>query len=133
MTTLMNFEPDDLPVLSMRRYEGPVPEIKVIKSSISQRTAFVGKSDDQWDWSDLRDYVIRSMQERGLLVERNPIKEAGIFKSFMTRHGVMAVRIARHVVEVEDARWSGQPITINRFCLKADPWFATPIKARLTA
>lgn len=132
MTTLMNFEPD-LPVLSMRRHEGPVPEMKIIKSPISQRTAFVGKPDSEWNWSDLRDYVVRSLQERGLPMERNPVKEAGIFKSFMARHGHMAVAIARYVVEVEDARWSGQPITINRFCKAADVWFSDKIKDRLTA
>ena len=94
-------------------------------------SAFLGKPEGEWSWGDLRDYVVGEIQERFGPFFRESFKEAGIFKSFLSRHGEQAPAIARFVFEVNDGYWQGQPITVNRFCKKADPFFADQIKDRL--
>ena len=88
---------------------------------------------DHWAWSDLRDYVVSQIETRFGAFPRDAKKEAGIFKSFLARHGDDAVAIARFAFEVEDGYWAGAPISVNRFCKASDPYFAEKIKPRMVA
>ena len=91
--------------------------------------AYVGKTD--WGWDDLRDYVVGQIEERFGAFPRDSRKEAGIFKSFLSRYPDKAQQIARFAFEVSDGRWKGSPISVNRFCRGSDPYFADVIAERL--
>ena len=129
---MMHFEPDlapatrTAPALSVE-----IREAVTVTPRPSQSRAFVAKTDDAWDWSDLRDYSIAQIEERFGPFPRDAKKEAGIFKSFLARHGEQASAIARFAFEVEGGYWAGAPISVNRFCKASDPYFADKIKPRL--
>lgn len=93
--------------------------------------SFVTKDDAAWEWSDLRDYVVSSIETRFGPFPRDAKKEAGIFKAFLARHGERAGAIARFAFEVEGGYWAGAPISVNRFCKGSDPYFSDKIKTRL--
>lgn len=93
---------------------------------------YLGKTDDQWGWEDLRDYVVREIEARHGVQPRDFRKESGIFKSFMTRYGADAVPIARLAFSpVFDGWWKSAPISVTRFCKGSDPYFADVLRARL--
>lgn len=95
----------------------------------SESRAFVAKT--EWAWDDLRDYVVHNIEERFGPFPRDARKEAGIFKSFLSRWGDQAQGIARYAFETVDGRWAGAPISVNRFCKNSDPYFAAVIAERL--
>ena len=103
-------------------------EVSVIRRPSTSR-AYLGKS--QWAWDDLRDYVVAEIEARFGAFPRDSRKEAGIFKSFLSRWPDQAAEIARYAFEVCDGRWGGAPISVNRFCKGSDPYFAEKIVARL--
>ena len=103
--------------------------VKVIHKP-SEVRSYVGK--DDWSWDDLRNYVVVQIEERLGVFPRDSRKEAGIFKSFLSRWPEgQAQAIARYAFEVCDGRWAGAPISVNRFCKGSDPYFAAKIVDRL--
>lgn len=97
----------------------------------SQRMSYVGKSDEEWSWNDLQDYVVHQIESKRGSFARTVTKEYGIFKSFMSRWGSRGPAIARHAFEVCGGEWHGRPVTVESFCRGCDSWFAQPIADRL--
>lgn len=93
--------------------------------------AYLAKPDAQWTWEDLRDYTMSQIESFHGPQVRNAMKEASIFKSFLSRHGEQAVAIARFAFEVQRGMWQRAPIAANRFCKASDVYFADVIKDRL--
>lgn len=93
--------------------------------------AYVGKSDHEWQWNDLRDYVVYEIEKRYGRFTSTATKEFGIFNSFMKRWGLKAPAIARYAFEVCGGQWRGRPVHIEDFCRNSDPHFAQPIADRL--
>lgn len=94
--------------------------------------AYLLKPTVQWDWQDLRNYVVAEATKRFGEQIRDPKKEAGIFKGFIGRHGIAdAVLIAQAAFEVYEGTWRQAPITVTRFTQGNDPYFANVILARL--
>jgi hypothetical protein len=90
------------------------------------------QDESQWSWSELRDYVFGEIERRHGPQPRNGKTEASIFKSFLSRWpDGQAVRIAKAAFEIHDGMWGNAPISVNRFCVKSDPFFAAPILTRL--
>ena len=90
------------------------------------------REEAQWSWEELRDYVFTEITKRHGRQPRNAKTEASIFKSFLNRWPEgQAVRIAKAAFEIHDGMWGNAPISVNRFCVKSDPFFATPILAAL--
>jgi hypothetical protein len=96
----------------------------------SRRKSYLAKDSSDWTWSDLRDYVISEIEKRQGPQDRNVIKEAGIFKSFVARWGDNAPRIATTAFDIYDGNWQGRPVTVNRFCKNSDPYFSEVIADR---
>lgn len=109
----------------------PVVTERVSVTAISG-AAYLLKADGEWSWEDLRDYVMGQIEQYHGPQVRNPVKEASIFRSFLSRHGADAPRIARYAFEVQRGMWQRAPIAANRFCKGSDEYFADVIKARLT-
>lgn len=86
-------------------------------------------SDDTW--RKLRDYVVKQIIEHHGDFIREPLKEAGIFKSFVTRWGDQSFEIARIAFEVHGGIWHSAPIRVSRFCQNCDPFFAAVIASNL--
>lgn len=89
--------------------------------------AFLFKDTDEWDWRDLRDFVVQRITLRGGTIESNPLRESGIFKSFLTRYGKNGPVIAKIAFDVFEGVWYDRTVTITSFCKAADEWFADPI------
>lgn len=108
----------------------PVVE-RVTITPISSSTHLL-RQEDQWSWSELRDYVMAEIVQRHGPQPRNPKTEASIFKSFLSRWpDGQAVRIAKAAFEIHDGMWGKAPISVNRFCKASDPFFAIPVLTRL--
>lgn len=90
-------------------------------------TAYLLKQDDEWTWSDLRDYVMHELEERHGPQTVNAVTQASTFKGFMKRHETRSAEIARYAMETCRGRWYGNPITVNSFCKNSDPTFANEI------
>lgn len=90
----------------------------------SERVAWKMMEPSQWQWSDLRDYIIFQSESMFGPAERNPAKESSIVKSFMKRWGPMAVPIAQRAFTVYEGVWWGEPVRIERFALGNDGNFA---------
>ena|SRR5580765_5572925 len=89
-------------------------------------------SSDKWQWSDLRDYVIRKIEETcGQVPRQASYKEQAIFEGFLKRHGQRAPQIVRYAFEVAGGYWRNAPISVNRFCANSDPYFSDVIKRHL--
>lgn len=93
--------------------------------------AYLLKADEDWTWEDLRDYVMAQIVMYHGPQVRNPVKEASIFRGFMSRHGEKAVGIARFAFEQQRGMWQRAPISANRFSKGSDPYFADTIAKRL--
>jgi hypothetical protein len=106
-------------------------EVAVGAKPDPNRSEFLSKTDEEWDWRALRDYVVAGIESRFGAIPRDPKKEKGIFDSFVKRWGADAASIARYAFEIADGRWRGSPISITRFCKNADPHFAELIANRL--
>ncbi len=86
---------------------------------------FLGKPPLEWNWSDLRDYIITEVERRHGPQIRDAKKESGIIKGFISRWGIeQAVGIAQAAFKVHDGMWRNAPITITRFTKGSDPYFA---------
>lgn len=108
-----------------------VAEEVTVTPVASAAASYAMKAESSWGWSDLRDYVIREIESRHGPQVRDPKKEAGIFKGFMSRWPEQAVAIARSAFEVHDGMWRNAPISVNRFCKASDPYFSAVIAERL--
>lgn len=86
---------------------------------------------DEWDWRDLRDFVINEITSRRTMGGRDALREAGIFKGFVKRHGSNAEAIARYAFDRLDGVYEGTEVGVTSFCKNADPFFADPIAERL--
>lgn len=90
------------------------------------------RREEQWDWAELRDYVVTEIERRHGPQARNGKTEASIFKSFLSRWPEgQAVRIAKAAFEIYEGMWGNAPISVNRFCKGSDEFFAIPILTRL--
>jgi hypothetical protein len=112
------------------------PEVRITESVTvtaqpSSARAYLAKGEANWSWQDLRDYVVAQIEQRFGVFPRDPRKESGIFKSFLSRYPEHAAAIARYAFEVSDGFWGGAPISVNRFCKGSDRYFADVIAERL--
>lgn len=89
------------------------------------------KPESEWGWEEVRDYVVRAIEDRHGPFPRNFKTESGIFKGFVKRWGSQAPAIARFAFEQTDGMWKGAPISVTRFCAGSDPYFSAPIAQRL--
>lgn len=106
----------------------PAPVARVGQDAV----AHTMKPDAEWEWRDLRDYVMREMESVHGPQVRDSLKEKSIFSSFIKRHGAVdAVAVARYAFGFSKGMWANAPISVNRFCKASDPFFADPIKQRL--
>lgn len=108
-----------------------VTDTATVRSKPVEGRGFVGTDPTGWSWQDLRDYVVHEIEQRFGVFPRDPVREASIFKSFASRWGDRAGRIAVVAFEVHGGRWHGAPIAVTRFCKNSDPYFAEPIAQRL--
>lgn len=79
---------------------------------------------EQWEWEQVRDYVVRQIEQYHGPFPRNFKTEHSIFKSFCSRWGQQAGPIAVRAFEEYHGLWRGAPITVNRFCKGSDAYFA---------
>lgn len=98
----------------------------------SDSAGYKARPVEQWNWTDLRDYIVVEIEKRHGPQVRDPKKEAGVVKGFISRWGIQqAHAIARAAFEVHDGWWRNAPISINRFTRGSDPYFASVIAERL--
>lgn len=110
----------------------PPPVAPVSMPAVSAATDLLDACDD-WDWKQLRNYVMRKITERhGPQPPGDEIRISSIFQSFHKRWGGKAGAIARFAFEQQDGYWRSAPVTAIRFTKGADPYFAQPIADRLT-
>jgi hypothetical protein len=96
------------------------------------RATYLTKDSMEWDWADLRSYVVTQIERLHGPFPREEMKELGIFKGFIKRWGSMAGPIAEAAFEVFEGMWKGAPIGVQRFCAGSDKYFAEEIYIRLT-
>ena len=94
--------------------------------SVSKSHLLAGNP-QSWSWEQLRDYVVEKIVERNGNFPRNVLKESGIFKGFLKRHGDRAGEIAIYAMDGCNGWWKNSPIGIERFAKGSDPWFALEI------
>lgn len=122
------------PATARVRVHEPVGVVeRVAVRPLSQARAYLAKADADWTWQDLRDLVVHEMEARFGEQLRDPLKEAGIFKAFLSRWQHMAPMIARYAYSEAGAAgwWMGAPVRPARFCAAADETFALPIAQRI--
>lgn len=95
-------------------------------------TIHLARTDEDWTWRDLRDYVIDHLGKLHGDLHRDPLKESGIFKSFLKRWGDQAPAIARYAFEECGGKVDGDWVKLTSFCRNSDPFFAEPISQRLS-
>jgi hypothetical protein len=86
-----------------------------------------GRQPQDWSWEQLRDYVVDQIVSHHGNFPRNPLRESGIFKGFLARHGDRAGEIAIYAFEGCKGWWKNSPIGVERFTKGSDPWFAEEI------
>lgn len=92
----------------------------------ASRTHLTSRS-STWDWQQLRDYVVGRIEAIHGPFPRDAVKEASIFKGFLTRWGAQAGPIAEFAFEQVNGMWKGSPVGITRFCKNSDAFFAAEI------
>lgn len=107
------------------------PTEKVVAGSVSKTYLTGSEHGMDWTWEQIRDYVVAGIEENTGYFPRNPLTEAGIFKSFKSRWGDMAGPIAIYAIRVAGGWWQNAPISVNRFCKGSDEYFAKIINGRL--
>lgn len=131
MTDLLDFEAE-IDIHPETRIVRAVTRVPVVVERVrihQENPTYIANPEAEWDWRDLRAYVVTQIQDRFGAFPRNEMKEIGIFKGFLNRHGAgTAARIAKHVFEIENGRWRGAPVRVSRFCAISDPYFADVIK-----
>lgn len=95
------------------------------------RATHLTKNSMEWGWADLRSYVVTQIEHLHGPFPREEMKEIGIFKGFIKRHGKMAGLIAETAFEAFGGMWKGAPIGVQRFCANSDRYFAEEILRRL--
>lgn len=126
---LINLESAHL--VQPQKAEVEVREVVTVRPRANQDRAYLAKPDQEWDWRELRDYVVDQIERQHGLFPRNSKQEYGIFSRFANTFGADAPAIARFAFEVEGGFWLGAPISVTRFCKGSDPFFAQPIIERL--
>lgn len=111
-----------------------IPQVtETVRVIPNQAQGFVGKDVANWNWSDLRDYIVTQIEKRHGPQVRDPKKESGICKGFISRWGIeRSVAIAKAAFEVHDGMWRNAPISMTRFTKNSDPYFSTIIAKNLT-
>lgn len=107
----------------MREFEG---------SNLSTRKSgsrtYLTVNPEQWQWQNLRDYVVDQIESLHGPFPRDPVKEAAIFKGFISRWGSdRAAKIAQAAFTTHSGWWRSAPIGVNRFAAGSDPFFAEVI------
>lgn len=126
MSTMMDF--DLFETATPLTVEEPAPVAHVGQDAVTHTM----KPDAEWEWKDLRDYVMREMENVHGPQVRESMKEKSIFSSFIKRYGAVdAAAIARYAFGFSKGMWANAPISVNRFCKASDPFFGDPIKQRL--
>ena len=121
------------PLLDIRTSHQAVDfdEVAAIVRPLASRSDLLS---DEWGWQELRDYVVGQIESRWGARPRDPNKESGIFKGFITRWGAQnARRIAEVAFTVHGGQWRGAPISIERFCKGSDEYFAAVIMRNIAA
>ncbi len=108
-----------------------ITETLTVTPTLSESKTHLLKPAEQWGWSELRDYVVASYEERFGAFPRDQRKEYGIFQRFSKEYGNQAGPIAQYAFETCDGWWMNAMVTVNRFCKGSDPYFAAPILNRL--
>lgn len=129
---MINFDVLDGQTSKILTEAEPLIERTTSRPLSTTQAAHMLRPADQWDWRDLRDYVIAEITTRFGEPHRDPVREASIFKGFLSRWGARAVDIAQTVFVVYGGKWNKEPVSITRFCKNADPSFAQVIADRLT-
>lgn len=136
--TMLDLDFDEIPTTPRARRSAPLAPTVVETVTVTPRPsqaeqAYLARPEAEWDWSDLRDYVVTRIQEVHGPQPRDHKKEMGIFKGFLSRWGADAAAIARHAYEVEGGWWRGAPIYVTRFCKGSDDYFARVIASKILA
>ena len=109
-----------------------VPQVReTVRAVPADSATHLMIKEEDWAWEQLRDYVMRQVEVYHGAQLRNPMKENAIFKSFASRWGANASRIARYAFEIQRGVWKSAPITAGRFAKGSDPFFAVPIMEQL--
>lgn len=123
----------------VRRVVAPVVTLTVSRSSDAVAVpapAIMPRSDllssaQGWTWEQLRDYVVAQVLELHGPFPRDAVKEAAIFRSFVSRWGEQAGPIAVAAFTAHGGYWRSAPIGVNRFSKGSDPYFAVIIAANI--
>lgn len=123
-------------VVEARTEAIPSHEAEEILQRSSRSTGIQGQTHllsagPAWTWEQLRDYVVQQIEQRWGARPRDPLKEAGIFKSFISRWGDQSQAIARAAFEVYGGSWNGAPVSVERFSKGSDRYFAELISQNL--
>lgn len=134
---MKNFDTElDKKIISLESRVVVHAEVNLIKRSVRGR-AYLAKSDEDWTWQDLRDYVFYELDQRFGVVFVDPADQrwnfrvAGIFKGFLNSWGDKAPKIARYIFEVCDGMWEGKPMSISSFTKAYSSYWAHPISLRI--
>ena len=131
---LMHFDAVSTPARQSAPKMAPVLRESVSVSSLpSQTKTHLLKDSADWGWSEVRDYAVSSIETKFGVFPRDARKEAGIFKRFCVQYGADSGAIARYAFETMDGWWMNSPVSVNRFCKGSDPYFSTPILARINS
>lgn len=128
----------DRPVTAQPPAPAPEPTVAVVETVTvtqhpSESRGYMLKDDTEWEWGDLRDYVITQIEERFGPQPRDFKKEYGIFSRFLKTYQEFAPVIARYAFDIENGWWMSAPIRVTRFTRGCDPYFAEVILSRLSA
>lgn len=121
------------PIVAVRTTAPRVRETVTVTPTVAveTRTTDIGQAPGSWSVEDLAAYVVRKITEIHGPFPMEPYKIKGIFQGFLRRHGSLAGPIAVSAFTEHGGRWRGAPISVTRFCLNSDEFFADPIKKRL--
>lgn len=103
------------------------PEPRVVVESATHLLT----SPEDWNWDQLRDYVMGQIQAIHGPQVRNPVKEKAIFQGFLNRWGSKSSSIAKFAFDISQGVWQRAPISVNRFTKNSDPFFAQVIADQL--
>jgi hypothetical protein len=124
---LLNFDDDTVVNTTLVEEAGEIVD-EIFFTPIASKTHLLT---EKWEWQQLRDYVISSIEKLHGPFRRDPIKESAIFKSYITRWGDKAPAIARYAFENQKGYYCNAPISVYRFCVKSDEFFSQPITTLL--
>lgn len=86
------------------------------------------KNPEQWEWQDLRDYVVTECVDHGLQYQGDGFKEKAMFSAFLKRWPEgRGQQIALYAFQVAQGLWKGQLVNPTMFSKGFDPYFAVEI------